>query len=138
MLIGFDAFKAAGRAGYTSFTGGRLAHRCSIEVFPHGSAVALTGRLPPSGTCRSNGRKRRWRTAVLEAHGVETRGLRSTDEVDAALAALTGLMTLEGNFWFLGDPSEGVIVLPGRSRAGCYPQERSYPSKRSLTSTPKP
>jgi len=40
-------------------------------------------------------------------------------------------MTLEGNFWFLGDPSEGVIVLPGRSRAGCYPQEQSYPSKSS-------
>ena len=38
--------------------------------------------------------------------------LTSADQVDAGLAALTGLMSLEGCFCYLGEPREGVIVLP--------------------------
>ncbi len=39
-------------------------------------------------------------------------GLASTDQVDATLAALTGAVALEGGFTAVGDPEEGVIVLP--------------------------
>ncbi|BCZ24053.1 hypothetical protein MTY59_39080 [Mycobacterium senriense] len=38
--------------------------------------------------------------------------LPSIDAVDAALAALTGLRALEGQFTAIGDPAEGVIVVP--------------------------
>jgi hypothetical protein len=78
-----------------------------MEVFPHATAVVLAGCLPPAGTT-----KRQWRTLVLDAQGVDTSGLRSADQVDAALAALTGIRALQGRSSALGDPREGVIVLP--------------------------
>jgi len=34
------------------------------------------------------------------------------DALDAALAALTGILALERNFTTVGDPDEGVILLP--------------------------
>ena len=65
------------------------------------------------GVCPSKSvRKREFRTRVLRSQHVETDGLRSMDQVDAALAALTGLLALRGRHSALGDPKEGVIVLP--------------------------
>ena len=52
-----------------------------------------------------------WRRTVLRAVG-RRGGARSTDQVDAALAALTGLFALERRFSAPGDPREGKIVLP--------------------------
>ena len=66
----------------------------------------------------------RFRAAVLEAHGVETSRLRSADEIDAALAALTGVLALEGNFWTVGASTEGVIVVAGRRPDGPFRRER--------------
>jgi predicted nuclease with RNAse H fold len=106
MKIGFRAFEAARRRGYPRYRGGR-AQGTAMEVFPHATAVVLAGCLPPTGT-----RKREWRTRVLGAEGMETGALRSADQVDAALAALTGLRALQGRSSALGDPREGVIVLP--------------------------
>ncbi len=34
------------------------------------------------------------------------------DRIDAALAALTGLIALEGTWSCVGDPDEGVVLLP--------------------------
>lgn len=87
MRVGFSVFDAAKRAGYPLFTGKGKLQGSAIEVFPHGSAVALKGSLPPAGTCKSSGRKRCWRAAMLEEQGVHASGLRSMDAVDAALAA---------------------------------------------------
>jgi len=43
--------------------------------------------------------------------------------VDAALAALTGLLVAEEQDWFaLGDPADGLIVLPGARPPGVYPR----------------
>ena len=81
-----------------------------FEVFPHASAVVLAGCLPPRGS-----RKAAWRASVLRAAGVPVDGLRSPDLIDAALAALTGLRALAGRSCALGDPREGVIVLPART-----------------------
>jgi predicted RNase H-like nuclease len=120
MRAGFLVFDQARRAGCTLFAGDATIRGSAIEVFPHGSSVALRGRLPPAGTCKSGARKRRWRAEVLEAHGVDTKRLRSTDAVDAALAALTGLLALEGKFWTVGDATEGVIVLPGKPPRGRF------------------
>jgi predicted nuclease with RNAse H fold len=78
----------------------------ALEVFPEASATLLAGMLCPKG------QKIPFRRAVLRAHGVDDMLLRSIDAVDAALAALTGLRALEGKFTAMGDPAEGVIVVP--------------------------
>jgi hypothetical protein len=44
--------------------------------------------------------------------GVDCSSLRSVDAVDAALAALTGLLALDGRCEALGDETDGAIVIP--------------------------
>jgi predicted nuclease with RNAse H fold len=109
MQVGFEVFRIAERAGFPRYRGGP-AGGTAIEVFPHASAVVLAGCLPPRGS-----RKAAWRASVLRAAGVPVDGLRSPDLIDAALAALTGLRALAGRSCALGDPREGVIVLPART-----------------------
>jgi len=105
MTVGFEAFaQIADR--YPRYRAGRVAGT-AIEVFPHASAVVLAGCLPPDSVP-----KHRWRRSVLAQWGVDVSSLRSADQVDAALAALTGLLALERRFSAPGDPAEGVIVLP--------------------------
>lgn len=108
MTAGFEAFHAAGQAGYAPFFGeGSPRHR-ALEAFPYASYVALAG-------CLSPGRRWRlpWRRSVLGA--AEVSGLpvdAGIDLVDAACAAFTGVRFLDGRGSFLGDPREGAIVLP--------------------------
>jgi predicted nuclease with RNAse H fold len=109
MRVGFEVFGLAEEAGFPRHRGGSVVGT-AIEVFPHASAVVLAGCLPP----RDVG-KAAWRTAVLRGQGVDPDGLRSADQIDAALAALTGLRALQGRCTALGDPLEGVIVLPART-----------------------
>jgi predicted nuclease with RNAse H fold len=109
MRVGFEVFRVAERAGFPRYRGGP-AGGTAIEVFPHASAVILAGCLPPRGA-----RKAAWRASVLKAGGVNVDRLRSLDQIDAALAALTGLRALAGRSCALGDPREGVIVLPART-----------------------
>jgi predicted nuclease with RNAse H fold len=109
MRVGFEVFRIASLAGFPRYRGGPAAGT-AIEVFPHASAVVLAGCLPPRGTG-----KRAWRASVLKARGVNVDPLRSLDQIDAALAALTGLRALSGRSSAFGDPREGVIVLPARS-----------------------
>lgn len=106
MRVGFLAFEAAALAGYPRYRSGPVPGT-AIEVFPHASAVVLAGDLPPRGA-----HPRRWRAAVLERLGVAVDGLASADQVDAALAAFTGIRALVGRFTPVGDPAEGVVVLP--------------------------
>lgn len=122
MRVGQAAFAAAARAGYQLYRGGPVAG-CALEVFPHSSAVALAGGRPPPGTARRAAAKAAWRRSVLEAAGVDTATLRTLDHLDAALAALTALLAWQGCGFTLGDPGEGVMVLPGRRPAGRYPKE---------------
>jgi hypothetical protein len=108
MKVGFRAFDVAKRKGFRRYASGPP-KGTAMEVFPHATAVVLTGCLPPPGT-----RKQEWRRQVLAAQGVGANELRSADQVDAALAALTGIRALQGRLSALGDPKEGVIVLPER------------------------
>ena len=107
MRVGFEVFRIAGRAGFPRYRGGPAAGT-AIEVFPHASAVVLAGCLPPRGIPKAA-----WRASVLRRAGVHVDG--SPDRIDAALAALTGLRALAGRSCALGDPREGVIVLPART-----------------------
>ncbi len=122
MRVGQATFAAAARAGYPLYRGGPVAG-CALEVFPHSTAVALAGTRPPPGTARRAGAKAAWRRSVLETAGVDTAALRTLDHLDAALAALTALLAWQGCCFALGDPAEGLMVLPGRRPAGRYPKE---------------
>jgi len=123
MKVGHEAFEAAQRAGYECSWGADGPSGRALEVFPHGVAVALDGRLPPAGTTRRPAAKRRWRTEVLVRAGVDVGPLRTLDAVDAALAALMAVIVAEGGAWFwVGGPDEGCIVLPGARPAAGYPR----------------
>lgn len=124
MRAGIKAFDIVAGEGYSRYLRGRSVRNTAIEVFPHASAVVLKGALPPLGLSRSASRKRRWRAAVLEAHGVVTDGLGSVDQVDAALAAVTGLLALEGRFTAVGNPDEGIVVLPATELPARFRRER--------------
>ncbi|MGH2635311.1 MAG: DUF429 domain-containing protein [Actinomycetota bacterium] len=105
MTVGFEAFRAI-EASFPRYRGGS-AKGTAIEVFPHASAVILAGCLPPRGVP-----PHAWRRQVLRSQGIDARVLRSADQVDAALAALTGRFALERRFSAPGDPREGQIVVP--------------------------
>ena len=109
MRVGMKAFEAAGVAGFARYRNGSV-RGYAIEVFPHASAVVLAECLPPKALP-----KHVWRRSILKAHDVSADELRSADQVDAALAALTGLLALRGRFTALGDPVEGCIVIPART-----------------------
>jgi predicted nuclease with RNAse H fold len=106
MEVGFRAFRVAARAGFPRYAAGPP-RGTAMEVFPHATATVLAGCLPPRGA-----RKRAWRESVLRAQGVWTDDLVTADHVDAALAALTGVIALQGRHFAPGEPREGVIVLP--------------------------
>ncbi|HYY54038.1 MAG TPA: DUF429 domain-containing protein [Candidatus Dormibacteraeota bacterium] len=108
MRVGFEAFLAAERAGYPRYVSGPAIHT-ALEVFPYVSAVAVAGYRPKLATARE---RSEWRRTVLGRAGVDTALLRTVDQVDAALAALTALRSLDGERVVVGDPEEGVIVLP--------------------------
>lgn len=119
MTVGFDVFRTV-EGSFPRYRSGSV-KGTAIEVFPHASAVVLGGCLPPSGVPAH-----RWRREVLRECGVDARALRSADQVDAALAALTGLYALERRFSAPGDPKEGSIVVP----AATLP---AHPYRRALT-----
>ena len=114
MRSGMEVFALVATLGYPLFNGATFARR-SIEVFPHATAAVLAGCLPPKGM-----RKREWRTHVLRMQRVRTEDLTTVDRLDAALAALTGLLALDGHASYLGDMKEGVIVVPSRALAPKY------------------
>jgi predicted nuclease with RNAse H fold len=114
MRSGMEVFRLAAQLGFPRQTGGTFQCR-AIEVFPHATATVLAGCLPPKGLS-----KRVWRERVLRTQGVRTEELTSADLLDAALAALTGLLALQGHHSAFGDPKEGMIVLPIRVPAPKY------------------
>jgi predicted nuclease with RNAse H fold len=126
MRQGHRVFALAAEAGYPLYRPGRPVRGSAIEVFPHASAVVLRESLPPSGCSKNRRRKARWRREALQRSGVATGQLASLDLIDAALAALTGLLALEGCFCTVGDsrPEDGVIVLPARRLAHRYARTR--------------
>jgi hypothetical protein len=110
MTAGFEAFRAAARAGYPAFLGGPVAagSPLALEAFPYASYVALAG-------CLSPGRRHRlaWRRAVLAEAGLTgLSGDATIDLVDAACAGLTAERFVAGSGCWVGDPREGAIVLP--------------------------
>ncbi len=111
MRVGFAVFEGVA-VRYPLFRGGDPSGRAA-EVFPNASAQFLAGRARTKEES-----KVQFRRQVLRALGVDDGPLPGIDRVDAALAALTGLLALEGQWTCLGDPEEGVILLPSHAPAG--------------------
>jgi predicted nuclease with RNAse H fold len=134
MTAGFEAFDAARRAGYPTYPMDAVAaQHAAFEVFPYASYVTLAG-------CISPGRKFRleWRRQVLAEAGV--RGVpedASIDTVDATCAALTAERFLQGRGSALGDPREGVVVLPVAVAAEHY-RRCAPPGGRPVHAAEKP
>ena len=82
----------------------------AAEVFPEATAVLLTGHLRPKDVPKPVFRRR-----VLARHGGDHVARGRADSVDAALAALSGVLALEGECTWLGDPAEGALLLPVRA-----------------------
>lgn len=79
----------------------------AAEVYPNASACLLAGRRRRPGETKVV-----FRRAVLREEGVREADLPNADRVDAALAALTGVRALRGQWSAVGDPVEGAILLP--------------------------
>jgi predicted nuclease with RNAse H fold len=129
MRVGFSIFEAV--ADHYPLFRGEDPHGRAAEVFPNASAAFLAGR--PRETAES---KLQFRRQVLRARGVAAETLPGIDRVDAALAALTGLLAVEGQWRAVGDPDEGVILLPVWS-AVQLPPTMSLPA-RPVSSLPIP
>ena len=128
MKAGFRAFAASESAGYPRYRGGDV-RGTAVEVFPHATSVVLAACLPPAAVT-----KHVWRASILRHHAVDLRMLDSRDLIDAALAALTGLFALHGEMSALGDPAEGVIVVPARTllrRSTAGARRRRHPRRSS-------
>jgi len=130
MTVGFATFRAIADR-YPRYRGGSV-RGTALEVFPHASAVVLAGCLPPKGVTAH-----RWRREVLRELRVDAAALRSADQVDAALAALTGLYALERRFSAPGDPREGVIVVPAATLPA-HPYRRGGAARRRDEQPPLP
>jgi predicted nuclease with RNAse H fold len=111
MTVGIEAHRVCNEGGFPRYQAGAVQGR-TLEVFPHATAVVLAGCLPTSARTRRD--KLAFRVPVLARHGIEARAWKSLDCVDAALAALSGLLALQGEFTAVGHPDEGVIVVPAR------------------------
>jgi predicted nuclease with RNAse H fold len=120
MEVGHQCFKLASTCGFETFFGAGPLGKCAIEVFPHASAVVLSECRPPRGWNKRVSDKRQWRLRPLETLGIHTAKLTTIDQVDAALAALTGIYALGKRSVFVGRPSEGVIVLPTENLLDVY------------------
>jgi predicted nuclease with RNAse H fold len=105
MRVGFSVFEAL--ADHYPLFRGDDPHGRAAEVFPNASAAFLAGRQRDKAES-----KLQFRRQVLRARGVAEESLPGIDRVDAALAALTGLLAVEGQWSSVGHPDEGVILLP--------------------------
>ena len=81
--------------------------RVSFETFPHAVTCALRGK---EGTSAKE--KRRQRPEVLESAKIDASGLKSIDDFDAALCALTARYLVEGRTYAYGDVEGGYIHVP--------------------------
>ncbi|NDD29177.1 MAG: DUF429 domain-containing protein [Proteobacteria bacterium] len=111
--VGFHQWMRDGLALYDALSGsyrrydGGAVNGAMAEVFPHACAVALLGFIPPLRE------KRSIRRNLLERHGVDVSLLSSQDQVDAALAALAGVIALEDGHSAAGEGID-TMLLPAR------------------------
>lgn len=104
-----------------------------IEAYPGGAQDVL-------GIPRKGAGPERLRTALVRfgfTGAVERRGI-THDELDAVLCAYTGREHLAGRSLVLGDPTEGLLILPQpNGTAGKRPGERTTGRSRGSSRPPR-
>ena len=83
-----------------------------IEVFPDAAFVTLLGARPVKKSGRTGASGRAQRREVLSRAGLALPESASHDELDACAAAVTAHAWAAGRACALGDPTEGLIILP--------------------------
>lgn len=96
----YKALRAIGIRPYNSY----LKPPMVVEVFPHASVWFLSG-------CRPAVRRQ-----LLEGLAVKTDILTNRHLVDAAIAAITAVFVLAGQFKAFGDKRTGFILVPDLAR----------------------
>lgn len=81
--------------------------RVCFETFPHAITCAMLGIDVASARM-----KRIQRRGILENAGIDTSALKSIDDIDAALCAVTARLWSEGKTVAFGDEPGGYIVVP--------------------------
>jgi predicted nuclease with RNAse H fold len=92
-------------------------HGRVFETFPDAAFCALAGHRPPPKRTREG---RAERLALLQRAGVRIPAGHSLHELDACAAALVARRFAAGEAGWVGDPREGVIVVPVPELAGRY------------------
>jgi predicted nuclease with RNAse H fold len=106
MRAGFALFDALADV-FPRYRSGPVAGH-ALEVFPAATAAILAGHARPRSVPKGI-----FRRQVLDAAGVSSPlRLPNIDRVDAALAALTGVYAMAGQCRALGEPDEGIVVIP--------------------------
>lgn len=89
----------------------KLGHQV-IEVYPHASKVILFGdKLPPKNSSGSLGFMKDHLTPLVQGLDPHLDGM-DRNTCDALLNAYTGLLHAKDETDILGDPDEGLLVLP--------------------------
>ncbi|OAJ59381.1 hypothetical protein A6V36_27435 [Paraburkholderia ginsengiterrae] len=112
---GFYGWMFNGERVYDTFSphfpvfrnGGEIGGRLCFETFPHAITCAFFGKEVASAKIKGTQRRE-----ILQREGVEATSLRSIDDVDAALCALTANYLLDGKVDAYGDEPGGFIVVP--------------------------
>jgi predicted nuclease with RNAse H fold len=116
---------------------GALRHGRVCETYPDAVFCALLGHRPPPK--RTPGGLQQ-RIAALKLRGVvdDDGGLwhRTIDELDACAAAYAAHALASGDGCWVGDPREGVVVLPTRALADRY--DPLPPARRVALSAARP
>jgi predicted nuclease with RNAse H fold len=81
--------------------------KTSFETFPHAITCAIRGRENTSAKS-----KRVQRRELLNDLKIDTTALKSIDDIDAALCALTAQRLIEGKTHAYGDAETGYIFVP--------------------------
>jgi predicted nuclease with RNAse H fold len=107
MIKGEEVYRAFSSAypllNSSKYDGGRVC----FETFPHAVTCALRRREATSAK-----KKVRQRREALTAAGIDIAGLKSIDDIDAALCALTAAYLLQGQSQAYGDVAGGFIRVP--------------------------
>src|SRR5205085_10752138 len=95
---------------WSIFDGGAVQDRVS-EVYPFAAFAALLGHIPPR---KNTPEGRAARIAALRARLTGPLDLTacSHHDLDAAVAAITALTLRRGQATWVGNPREGLMVLP--------------------------
>lgn len=133
MQAGFELFRILDEQGFTRFKPSdtrfhgaiteELEQRSLIETFPDAAFCVLLGHRPPPKRAPAGMKAR---IEALENQGIGTSAqlwARDGDEIDACAAAVVARAAAQQRAQWLGEASEGVLVLPGHELKDSYKRE---------------